>query len=142
MRDVVLDAGPVLDLAEAMGVLPEAVRPALLDVREAAWRVVVGNPRPPADGNPEERADPIVDREFGPHLALRRHQLPEPRGRTQYRTIVLRPLRMPPVASNSYQLFERCARVLTTISRVIARGRIADVREHRLFLIGADIAQR
>jgi hypothetical protein len=91
IRDVVLDAGPVLDLAEAIGVLPEAVRPALLDVKEAPGRVVVGDPRPPADGNSEERADPIVDREFGPHLALRRHQLPEPPGRTQNQAIVLRP---------------------------------------------------
>jgi hypothetical protein len=43
---------------------------------------------------------------------------------------------------NSYQLFERCAWVLTTMSGVLACGRIADVREHRLSLIGADIAQR
>jgi hypothetical protein len=35
----------------------------------------------------------------------------------------------------------RCARVLSTISRVLASARMADVLEHRLFLIGADIAQ-
>ena len=44
--------------------------------------------------------------------------------------------------SNSYQLFKRWARSRSTMSSLFARGRIADVLEHRLFLIGADIAQR
>ena len=42
----------------------------------------------------------------------------------------------------SYQLFERCANFLSTIPRLRVRGRTSDVLEHRLFLIGADIAQR
>jgi hypothetical protein len=45
------------------------------------------------------------------------------------------------LGSNSYQLFKRWASRLCTMSRVIARGRIADVREHRLFLNGADTTQ-
>jgi hypothetical protein len=43
---------------------------------------------------------------------------------------------------NSYQLFERNARCLSMISSVIARGRTTDFIEHRLFWVGADIAQR
>src|SRR5215204_5076517 len=47
-----------------------------------------------------------------------------------------------PLPAHTYQLFERCASILSTMSRVFPRARIADVSEHRLFLIGADIAQR
>jgi hypothetical protein len=43
---------------------------------------------------------------------------------------------------NSYQLFKRCAKGLGTMPSVFPCGRKADVLEHRLFLIGADIAQR
>jgi len=44
--------------------------------------------------------------------------------------------------SDSYQLFERCARVFGTILKSDNSSRMADALEHRLFLIGADIAQR
>jgi len=46
------------------------------------------------------------------------------------------------VASSQLSAVRRCARRLSTQSSVIARGRIGDVLEHRLFLVGADIAQR
>jgi hypothetical protein len=59
-----------------------------------------------------------------------------------HRTIVLVSSDHADLPSDSYRLFPRCAGVLSPMSSVFARGLIADVFEHRLFLIGADIAQR
>ena len=59
-----------------------------------------------------------------------------------YRTTVLVSLDDADDLSDSYQLFKRCARILSTGRRVLHEGRITDAVEHRLFLIGADIAQR
>ena len=41
-----------------------------------------------------------------------------------------------------HQLFERCARLLNSAAITFSDCGIADACEHRLFLIGADIAQR
>jgi hypothetical protein len=59
-----------------------------------------------------------------------------------YRTTVLVTLNDADLPSDSYQLFKRYAKVFEPLSSVFARGSIADVCKHRLFLIGADIAQR
>ena len=64
------------------------------------------------------------------------------RGGAGYRTTLLVSVGVSTSSPNSYQRFERSARGLSMISSVIARGRTADFIEHRLFLIGADIAQR
>jgi hypothetical protein len=58
------------------------------------------------------------------------------------RTTVLVGRRSRSVARTSYRLFERCASGLNLIPEDRAREQRADVYAHRLFLIGADIAQR
>jgi hypothetical protein len=75
------------------------------------------------------------------HVAQKRASRRARKG-AKYRTSVLTSVRTWTSRPHSYQLFERCARCLNTQSKVIERGRIADVLEHRLLLIGADIAQR
>ena len=44
--------------------------PALLDIAEAVGRVVCGDPRPPIELDPQQRAHPVVDREVRPHPAV------------------------------------------------------------------------